>query len=490
MIVAALTAATTASRHQTVVFQLGVDKVALAIGALIALAALAIVVVRRERPPAAGPRTLDLPPQSPAVAALLVNTREVPGEAAAATLVDLASRGVLEIVEMGGGTPGVRLTRRELPDLTPYEKRVLDLVRAHADGDGIAPGGALALAGDKESTAWLEGLRAEVRAEAQRNGWVRSRYGREVLALGVVLAAAALVIGIWGYATATTYNSYLPHPVVPNERLRNLLALAAVVVGVLDFVIVTKLAGSHAQLLTRAGRPVAAAWLGVAAHLRDDEQLSDAPPGAVAVWHRLLAYATAFGVAHRVQEELPLGPESTTHAWSAESGRWRIVRIRYPKWWPPGWGKRPGEMLLQGAILGLQSGVPIAVIVVLGSKLADASILSHVNVPWYAYLIAAVVVGAFALSALRAVVSIVVGLATLAALAGAQREVTGRAVRVRPITGDGGKWVALDDGSRNEIPAYQVRIANDITQGDRVRLRVRPITGEVRSAEVVGDKPA
>jgi hypothetical protein len=138
MYLSGLVASTSSSSdHKKVVFTLAVDKVGIAFGVLIALALLAVLIGRRERQPEPGPRTLETPPQSPAVAGLLVHTREVPGEVAAATLVDLAARGFLETIEMGGGTPGVRLTRKAGQDLAPYEQRIVALVRTHADAQAL-----------------------------------------------------------------------------------------------------------------------------------------------------------------------------------------------------------------------------------------------------------------------------------------------------------------------------------------------------------------
>lgn len=476
--------ASTNSSTRTV-FQLRVDEIGIALGLAFLLACAVVVYARRERPPEPGPSTLETPPQSPAVAALLTHTREVPGEAAAATLIDLAARGVLEITEMGGGTPGVRLTRRPLPELTAYEQRVIDLVREHVDASGVAPAAALAHTDEKKSAAWLKSLRNEVRTEARKAGWVRSRYGREVAALALLLVGAGAAVVIWAFATATTYNRYRPHPPVPQEGLRDALSLVALGLGVAALIAVGSLWASSAQRLTRTGRPIAAAWLGVAEHLRDDEQLADAPPNSVAVWHRLLAYATGFGVARRVQSQLPLGPESPTRAWSAESGRWRIVRVRYPKRWPPGWGTRPGELIKLGLTTLLQVGIPIAVIVGLGSKLLADGIMHDVHIPLWGYALAVVMVVPFLIAGVLAAVQLLVGIATLFALFGPPRVVTGRAIRVRPV-GESAvtRWVAVDDGTKDEVRAYLVRVPNTIRQDDHVRLTVRPVTGEVREVAV------
>jgi hypothetical protein len=477
---AAVVAASSTSddSKDVVVFQVHVGIVCILFAVLIGVALLVAVYLRRERLPEDGPRTLETPEQTPALAALLVHTREVPGEVAAATLLDLAARGTLEILDMGGGTPAVRVTQRPLPSLTAYERRVLDLVRTHTDAAGVAPAAALTLPDDASSAKWLEGLREEVRAEARFNGWVRSRYGREVGVLASVLIAGGTVLAIWGYATATRYASALPHPAVPQEDLRSGLMLTALGIAIVDVLALGALWKSPAQRLTRAGRPVASAWLGVEAHLRDDEQLAEAPPGAVAIWHRLLAYATAFGVAHAVQESLPIGPESRTRAWSTETGRWRVVRVRYPVRWPPGWGYGPGALIKFGLRQLAMVGIPVAVISTLGVTFLRDDVLDAI--PWWTWFFVALVVVPFYLMAFAAVLSLLLGLAIATGLAGGPKEVAGRVLRVRSAGGIA-RWVALDDGHSDEVVAYRVTQQVGISQGDRASLIVGPVTGAVRS---------
>ena len=478
-----LGAASSSENSETVIFELRASVLGIGFTLLAVVALLTIVVARRERLPDVGPRTLETPPQSPAVAALLVHTREVPGEVGAATLIDLAARGMLEILDMGGGTPAVRVTSEPLPPLTAYEKRVLDLIRSHTDAQGIAPAAALTLADDTASTKWLDGLRKEVRDEARGNGWVRSRYGREVAALMLVFVLGSVVLISWAYANATKFPSDGPHPQVPDEDLRGTLAFAAMVLGGVVLVAIGAVLASSAQRLTQAGKPLAAAWLGVAAHLRDNEQLAEAPPGAVAIWHRLLAYATGFGVAHSVQEALPLGPESRTRAWSTESGRWRVVRVRYPVRWPPGWGMSPGMLIKLGLYRLLVVAVPIAVILTVGVQVLDGIDLT--GVPWWVGGFVALCVVPFFLVGIASVLSVLLGLLTVSGLLGPAREVTGLALRVRSLGEKAvGSWVALDDGHSDEVVAYKVLQPNGIRQGDRVHLAVGPLTGAVRSFTV------
>ncbi|NUP52610.1 MAG: hypothetical protein HOW97_35600, partial [Catenulispora sp.] len=74
---------------------------AVAAVALWLLAVVAVKAVTRPRMPHAGPRTMDLRPEPPAVAEFLTGGWEVGGSAVQATLVDLAGRGLLGFEQVG-----------------------------------------------------------------------------------------------------------------------------------------------------------------------------------------------------------------------------------------------------------------------------------------------------------------------------------------------------------------------------------------------------
>jgi hypothetical protein len=95
----------------------------------------------------------------------------------------------------------------------------------------------------------------------------------------------------------------------------------------------------------------------------------------------------------------------------------------------------------------------------------------------------------FAVLTLYGVLQLAVGLAALGALAGTPREVRGLAVRVRPLGGQTGSWVAVDDGTRSHLRAYKVRIPSGVTQRSQVCLRVRPLTGYVLEADTRPREP-
>src|SRR5918911_3688326 len=110
----------------------------------VAITAIWLVVVGivylRHRPhePEAGPPTLDLGPEPPAVANLLVSGFRVTHDAVPATLLDLSARGLVELEERAPGSYVCRLREAPEGELQRYERRVLDLLRRRAS-DGIVP---------------------------------------------------------------------------------------------------------------------------------------------------------------------------------------------------------------------------------------------------------------------------------------------------------------------------------------------------------------
>ena len=111
-------------------------------GALWLAAAAWLFATRHPLVPPVGPRSLDLGPEPPAVANLLVNHFRVTAEAVPATVVELAARRHVEVEQRGEGIFFLRL-RREPPErLTAFERRVYELLRKHAS-DGVVPADAL-----------------------------------------------------------------------------------------------------------------------------------------------------------------------------------------------------------------------------------------------------------------------------------------------------------------------------------------------------------
>src|SRR4051794_21414378 len=115
--------------------------VALAVVAGLCLwVAAAIRIVYRPRRPREGPMSTELRDDPPAVVNLLSHDWTVTASAAAATVLDLARRGVIEIIQISPERDVIQLRRppREVTDLRPYERQVFDHLRRRAV-DGVVP---------------------------------------------------------------------------------------------------------------------------------------------------------------------------------------------------------------------------------------------------------------------------------------------------------------------------------------------------------------
>jgi hypothetical protein len=223
----------------------------------------------------------------------------------------------------------------------------------------------------------------------------------------------------------------------------------------------------------------------------------------VAIWDHLLAHGTALGVAHGVVQSLPLGAESEREAWSSVGGRWRVVRVRYPRSIPPMYGYHPALVLFCGLLL-VFVGLPM---------------LGYL-IPAFGDLLEAIREGsttdfgtelprglATPLAIIGPVVAIGLGLVSVVggwmALAGFADLVTGRTtiegrvLRVRERAKQDNKvvcHVAVDDGTTDKLRAWRFRRYTVAYRGATVRGRATRFLRHVRDLEVVktpsGEVPA
>jgi hypothetical protein len=412
------------------------------VGSLLWLALAAFVYAWRSPPrPDAGPRTLDLGPEPPAVANLLVNDFRVTGEAVPATVLDLAARRFAEVEQRGVGVFYVRVRGGAEEGLTPYERRVLHHLGRLARGD-VVPARALTTGPEDASKSWHEAFRAEVVADAQARGLSRATFGGLVWSVLVAIAAipALCLWAVWGIAPA--------------------VAMVAAAGGLLGW-----MTSRHPQRETPAGLEAAARWLGVREELATNEVFETYSPLTVPLWNRLLAYGAALGVAHGASGPLPMGAESDTRAWSSYGGTWREVRISYPRMWPPGWGAEPTAVV--GTGFAIAAGAFVLLYTVGGSFL-DAGAAATAQ----ATLIAAV--------GLLGLIGGVTGASDWAATG----EVTGEIIRLRAFERDDKAryYVAVDDGVSPSTRAFRVGRQQyaGLRQGHVVTVRFTPRLGRVR----------
>jgi hypothetical protein len=294
-------------------------------------------VATRPVTPAAGPATMDLGPEPPAVVSLLANGWSTSVDTAESTVLDLAAAGHYELRQPDADPyrTTVHLTpQRAAGDaLRPYEQQVLDRIRALAV-DGVVPLTALTFRDENESRAWNKRLRAAVVADARAAGLSERRFGRTTMtALYAGALAAGLVCGTVG---------------VHHTHVGWTFLLFITVAGVL-----AGLVQNIGERGTPAGLAAASRWFGVRTWLRNHEQFADLPPSAVAVWDRYLAYGAALGVTRRASAVLDLEVGTRRKIWSSYRGAWRRIRIRYP--WGVWYGSKTGALVVQ-ALLCLVAG--------------------------------------------------------------------------------------------------------------------------------------
>ena len=427
------------------------------------LIVLLIWAVRYPRQPESGPETTDLGSETPALANLLTHRFKPTRDAVPATLVDLAARGLVEIEDRGIGDYYCRITGRAA-SLNAYEKMLLDHLRKIAAG-GVVPAAALTTGPQDRSKSWWNGFRDEVVKHAQAEGLSRNLWDK--WARGALFLGAALVFLL--FETAIGFND--PEDVAPST-----LKDVVLVMGVGAFALVFSAAASKRQTSTDAGDGAASRWLGVRRALEESPSFELLPPSGVIVWERHLAYAAAMGVAPRSIRALPMGAESDDEAWTASSGEWRKVHVRYPRW-RPGWGRRPILALLVGAF-GSFAGYNMV-------RVGAGEIGFDVGLG-----IAGTVATALGVVVLlRSVPQVVGGFLDLFTT----RDVEGIVLRARtrwgPVPyvyqGDDREnlrcYVALDDGRSTTVTAYRVSadVYDKIQQGSRVKLSVTPRLGYV-----------
>ena len=448
-----------------------------ALGWLIAL--ITVLITRRPPRVHAVDQGMELPPEPPAVAGLLANDFVVPGEIAPAILLDLAARHIVDLEEVQPGKTICRL-REHAPNeaLTEYEQRVLAELRDKAIDD-VVPTDALTTGPEQQSADWHHALAQEVVDDAQARGLTYERWTVgtvTLLAVGLAPAAALFILALRASDDRgeTDWTGWVAGAV----------AISIVVIGLL---FVAHLWRSLAQLPTDAGLAAAARVDGLAAHLRDDRELADLPPAAVTVRDRHFAYAAAFGAAPLAVTLLPMGAEDDHRAWSRFGGQWRQVRVRYPRGWPPAWGKHPAIAALMAALTGGVAGAALYWL----ARLADADRPVDLSSKVWEWVERGALLAMIPFTVLL-VWSIWVLVRSIPDL-WSNRTVTGEIVRARRRDRRSGSrssprywfFFAVDDGTESRIAAWQLRetLWREHSQGDIVTAVITSRLRYVRSME-------
>jgi hypothetical protein len=444
-----------------------------AAGALVLWIVVLIVLALQSEPRrvAEGPPTLDLGgAERPAIVNLVTGDWVLGRQSVPATLLDLAARRFVSIDWIGERTL-VRV-REHGPDdgqLVDYERIVLEHIRklSQQTADGFVPAEALTTGPDEMSTRWWRQFESSVVRDARERGLSRPRWGASARS---ILTAMAIVVGLSVGIAATT----LPTDSKDDDPIGAAIGFAVLSAGVLVG-IASKLKGERD---TTEGRAAAARWLGLRSMLANDPTFATQPPAAVNIWDRIMSYGAALGVARTAVETLPFGSESERQAWSPVGNRWRVVRIRYPRRVPPGYGRHPALVALLGLIATV-IGVSIAPAAI---SLADAILRSlddlatdhtvPVGVRAAVGIALAVVLTIGALLAAFGAGMLIAGVGDLVRH---RRNVEGRVLRIRERGDEKHRFwhVAVDDGTSDRVRAWRMKSA-PAHQGATVRARVSP----------------
>jgi hypothetical protein len=437
--------------------------------------------------PSPGPETSDLGDEPPAVANLLANRCQVTHAAAAATLLDLAARGHLEVFEVGPDRYVVRVrTTTASETLTPYEEQVLGLVEARATG-GSAPLEAIQL-GDAEAAGWHTRFAKSVVRDARARGLLRGRWSRIDWVVFGVLAGAAWLLLASGLDVAHVEET--ARSVSTSSRRFQPQDWYWVGLGgwLLTLTVISRL---RAIRYSRAGTQAAARWLGVKRYLAHDPSFGDAPPAAVTIWQRLLAYGTALGAARAAAAAIPLSVEDRRTAWSRAGGDWHQVHIEYPRHF--GYGERPRTVLLGGLLRVLFWGALCFVVVPVAANAAwsagsDALHQHAVNGGAVVGLVVAFTVVFGILAAVLLVRFADGAVRTWRGVADLRRTriVEGPVVKAIGV----GRWFAVDPGHVDHVRAWHPGVAPLPPRGATVRATVTPHLCFVSALDVVAPPPA
>jgi hypothetical protein len=294
-----------------------------AMGTVVAFYAYVAVRAVAVRPRAVAPAaaTSDLADEPPAVVNLLVERNLDASRAASATLLDLAARRHIEIIQTAddAGHTLVKLRGPRPSRLTAYEQRVLDRVERVA-ADRAVPVSDLVQRYAEGGYGWNRQLVREVRLDARRRGLI-ARSDRDVayVAMGAAAVAVAALLAPLVVRASTDMGGVF------------CLAVGWAILSLVGWLVLFVPVGrDDPDRYTKRGQRATAHWLGVAAWLRAHPTLRDLPPGAVAVWDRYLAYGVALDVlphAARVLDFESVGVRD--ELWSHHTGRPRLVRVRY-----------------------------------------------------------------------------------------------------------------------------------------------------------------
>jgi hypothetical protein len=427
---------------------------------------------------AAAPDLIGESDDPPAVVNVLVHHGRVTGDAVPATVLDLAARGYFSLEQIAPGQQLCRFPHNGESNggaLLSWEALVLTLLRKRAVS-GVVPAEALTLGIEFEAEAWWDQFVQEVLDDCGARGYVVRRWAR--------FFAAALVIVVFGVAWALVLSSKGSGTLVEFVAV----GLALVITGS----VALGIDGDEVRdLLTPTAWRTGSRWLTQRDRLRAVDSFDRVPAAGVTVWGRALAYGAALGVAPNATAGLPIGPDSARHVWVQRGGMWRRIRVYFPTYLPPGWGRSPVRAALVSAAELVVAGTLLVLAAQPGRwfphppfSVGGAELLGDLEP-----LVAAGALVVFVLAAWELVAAVL-------DLMGGPRTVDG--VVVSRWVHHGHRWnpwrdlvpdryfIAVDSGSGDRILGWRLNEATfrEVQGGDTVRVLVTPRLGRIRGLDV------
>jgi len=429
--------------------------------------------------------------ESPAVVNLLVNDGMVSAAGLRATIIDLSARGWVRVLppvnddEVSRVRPAASAFDGDA--LLPHERLALQHVLARFTTDHAIPARHLAV---DIRGSWWRRFRRLVEDEARRAGLVRRRWTPLTLAAPAVVAFLAFLTWM------ASRDDGAPAAAVDSVERR--LISAAVLIGIAALVYrIVMLSNGGGVIRTDDGDAAVGRWMAVRERLVE-AGFTMMAASSIDAGDRRLAYATAMGVAQGANTELPMAREDHYRAWSSIGGRSRLVRIRYP--WRPFYGTNP-IVALVGGLIALFVGLRVRGFFddVAREEAWESLFERFTDQDWLIRGVATAVVYAL---------TIVIVAALWATLAGAADmfntiERTGVVVRARrpaevsPIPRSIGRlierdryslYVAIDDGSSDDVTAWRASERTAMPQGVDAIVRATPVLGYIRKATPVGHR--
>ena len=295
------------------IFEFDVGLGVLAVGSLISGVSLAVVIASKVikttraairqshtwlrdsgRLVKAAGATPELAREPPALVNLLMTRGRITRAAVQATLLDLAARGAVTFYQPDNdtGSTVVLLGNRDVGDLTPYERMVMDELRVAGRVGEPVRMATLGFLRPRGMRRWHRRFRRAVQADARERGLTRL----DMAMMSTIVNSGAVPCILGGFVCGQ----------------------GGAILMIIVFVVASIVIGERTRVwLSDAGRVSLANWLGVREWLRAHEVFADLPASAVAVWGRVRRLRLRDG-RHAAVESSTRRPRSS--GWCAPRG--------------------------------------------------------------------------------------------------------------------------------------------------------------------------